>query len=204
VDTEEFQPGASAGDGVAFVGGLHWVPNLDALEWFAHEILPPLRAAHRGLPVTWIGSATTDQQRHYRDQFGIEVTGYVDDVRPLMRAAACHIVPLRAGGGTRLKILNSWAMGKPVVTTAVGCEGLEAIDGENVLIRDDSTRFAAAIVDVLKDSALARRVGRQARETVERHYSWDLIGRDVIDLYQEIAHVDAGYLAPAIATYDAG
>ena len=105
------------------------------------------------MPVTWIGRASPEQRADYRARYGIELTGYVDDVRPLLRDAACHIVPLRVGGGTRLKILNSWAMGKAVVSTSIGCEGLAAVDGDNILIRDEPADFAAAVL------ACARRPG---------------------------------------------
>src|SRR5207247_3432745 len=108
VDVAEFSPGAAGGRGVAYVGGLHWFPNVDALEYFAHDGLPHLRAARPDVPVRWIGSATAEQRLRYMERSGIDITGYVDDVRPAMREAACHVVPLRAGGGTRLKILNSW------------------------------------------------------------------------------------------------
>ena len=162
VDTHEFHPDETRGTGIAFVGGLPWFPNLDALEFFGNDILPHLRASDR-VPVVWIGSASPDQRKHYRDRFGIDVTGYLEDVRSLMRQAACHVVPLRAGGGTRLKILNSWAMGKPVVTTSIGCEGLAAVDGENALIRDDPKRFAEAVLAVLHDDALSRRLGARPR-----------------------------------------
>jgi glycosyltransferase involved in cell wall biosynthesis len=120
------------------------------------------------VPVRWIGRASSDEQRRYRDRFGVELTGYVEDVRPPMRQAACHIVPLRSGGGTRLKILNSWAMGKPVVSTSVGCEGLDAVDGENILIRDDPADFADAVRAVLENPSLRRRLSDGARETVAR------------------------------------
>src|SRR5205807_75841 len=129
----------------------------------------------------WIGSASAGQQRHYWERHGVELSGYVDDVRPLMQAAACHIVPLRAGGGTRLKILTSWAMGKPVVSTSLGCEGLAAVDGDNILIRDDPADFAGAILAVLGDPALRRRLGERGRATAEARYSWDVIGTDMID-----------------------
>jgi len=187
VDVEEFRPSATTGQGVAHMGGLTWFPNLDALEFFGRDILPHLRAADPHVPVRWVGSASATQQRQYGVEFGIEITGYVDDVRPFMRAAACHIVPLRAGGGTRVKILNSWAMGKPVVTTSIGCEGLEAVDGDNVLIRDDPKSFARAILDVLEDGALRRRLGRSGRATAERLYSWDRIGEGLIDTYLTLA-----------------
>src|SRR2546427_5341611 len=105
-----------------------------------------------------------------------------------MREAACHIVPLRAGGGTRLKILNSWAMGKAVVSTSVGCEGLAAEAGENILIRDDPTDFANAILAVLDDDELRRRLGERGRATVEQLYSWEVIGHDLIERYLRVAH----------------
>jgi len=187
VDTEEFQPSAARGHGVAHVGGLTWFPNLDALEFFGREILPHLRAVNPHVPVRWVGSASPAQQRRYGAEFGVEITGYVDDVRPFMHDAACHVVPLRAGGGTRVKILNSWAMGKPVVTTSIGCEGLEAVDGENVLIRDDPKAFAQAVLAVLDDDALRRRLGRAGRATAERLYSWDRIGEGLIDTYLTLA-----------------
>ena len=191
VDVDEFRPGAGAGRGAAYIGGLHWFPNADALDYFAADILPHVRAAHPTAPVTWIGSATDEHQRHYAARFGIDVSGYVDDVRPLMGGAACHIVPLRAGGGTRLKILNSWAMGKPVVSTTIGCEGLDAVDGQNILIRDDPKEFAAAMIAVLEDEALARRLGEAGRATAEQHYSWDVIGRGLIDTYLNVIHVNS-------------
>src|SRR5439155_14376938 len=77
-------------------------------------------------PVRWVGRASEEARRHYRARYGVELTGYVEDVRPYVRAAACYVVPLRVGGGTRLKILDAWAMGKAVVSTSIGCEGLVA------------------------------------------------------------------------------
>jgi glycosyltransferase involved in cell wall biosynthesis len=190
VDVDEFRPDAGAGRGAAYVGGLHWFPNADALDFFAAEILPHVRAARPEMPVAWIGSATAEQRRHYAGRFGIDVSGYVDDVRPFMREAACHIVPLRAGGGTRLKILNSWAMGKPVVSSSIGCEGLDAVDGRNILIRDDPKEFAKAMLAVLDDEALARRLGDAGRATAEQQYSWDVIGRGLIERYLDVTHVN--------------
>jgi polysaccharide biosynthesis protein PslH len=191
VDTEEFQPAGSTGNGVAFVGGLHWFPNLDALEFYGREILPHLRASGQQVSTRWIGSASIAEAQQYRRCFDIEVTGYVEDVRPFMRDAACHIVPLRAGGGTRVKILNSWAMGKPVVTTSIGCEGLAAVDGDNALIRDEPQEFAKAVLTVLGDRELARRLGDRGRETVERFYSWDVIGHDLVEAYRDAARVES-------------
>ncbi len=198
VDLEEFRPDGAPGAGVAYVGGTNTFPNLDALEFFCEQILPHLRTSSAAVPVRWIGRASAEEQRDYRARFGVELTGYVDDVKPLMRDAACHIAPLRVGGGTRLKILNSWAMAKPVVSTSIGCEGLDAVDGENILIRDDPREFANAIRAVLEDDSLRRRLGEAGRATVERLYSWDSVGRDLIETYRSIANAGSRDVPSAI------
>jgi glycosyltransferase involved in cell wall biosynthesis len=169
------------------VGGTSPFPNLDALVFFCEQVLPQIRAAFPAVRATWIGRATPAQQTYYRDRHNVELTGYVDDVRPLMHAAACHVVPLRAGGGTRVKILNSWAMGKAVISTSNGCEGLAAVDGGNILIRDDPAAFAGAVIAALQDPALRRRLGEEGRATVERLYSWDVISRDMLSAYAALS-----------------
>ena len=192
VDLEEFQPDGTEEVGMAFVGGTSPFPNLDALHFFCDQILPYVRRAAPDVPVRWIGRASVQQQRECRARHGIELTGYTDDVRPLMQGAACHIVPLRTGGGTRLKILNSWAMGKAVVSTSIGCEGLEARDDVNILVRDDPKDFADAILAVLGDHRLRRRLGEGGRGTAQRLYSWDVVGERMIDAYLRVATAPAG------------
>jgi glycosyltransferase involved in cell wall biosynthesis len=197
VDTDDYQPGyrvasrrdepaLAAAPTVAYVGGTAPFPNLDALEFFSEQILPHIRAAVPGASARWIGRASASQQQQYREQYGIELTGYVDDAKPLMQDAACHVVPLRMGGGTRLKILNAWALGKAVVSTSIGCEGLAAVDGENILIRDDPGAFAAATVTVLRDGELRRRLGEGGRATAEHRYSWDAIAPQMIRAYSAL------------------
>jgi glycosyltransferase involved in cell wall biosynthesis len=184
VDIDEFRPEPAQGDGLAYIGGTNWYPNLDALDHFCESILPHLRAAGVEIPVHWVGSASKEEQRRYADAFGVQLTGYVDDVRPFMRDTLCNIVPLRAGGGTRLKILNSWAMGKAIVSTSVGCEGLAARDGENILIRDDPRGFAEAILTLRSDESLRLKLEQGARKTAEQHYSWGVIGPAMIASYR--------------------
>ena len=203
VDTTEFQPGTVSGTGVAFSGGTSPFPNLDALNFFATDILPHLQADGQTVPVNWIGRASHEQRQEYAARYGIELSGYVDDVRPLLRDAACHVVPLRIGGGTRLKILNSWAMGKPVVSTSIGCDGLDAVDGENILVRDDPKEFARAVRAVLDDGELRRRLGERGRATAERLYSWEAIGRSMRETYLTIANQGARAWAWDGATIDA-
>ena len=187
VDIAAFRPDAGREEGIVFVGGLNWFPNRDALQYFCDAILPKVRAAGEPTPVRWLGGGASDEvRRHYRDRYAVELTGYVPDVRPYVRDAACYIVPLRVGGGTRLKILDAWAMGKAVVSTAVGCEGLAAEDGRNILIRDDPEAFAHAVRAVLQHGALRRRLGIEGRRTVERHYNWEGIGESMLPLYRSL------------------
>ena len=170
------------------------VPNLDALNFFCESILPHLRAAGAEIPIHWVGNASSEEQRRYADQFSVQLTGYVDDVRPFMRDTLCNIVPLRAGGGTRLKILNSWAMGKAIVSTSVGCEGLDARDGENILIRDDPREFAEAILSLRSDEPLRLKLEKGARKTAEEHYCWDVIGPSMVASYRDLlpGHLQRG------------
>jgi glycosyltransferase involved in cell wall biosynthesis len=176
VDTRLFQPSDASTSGIVFVGSYDWFPNRDAMAHFASEIMPFLRRDGTLPRVTWVGRAPSEVQRQYSDQHGIRLTGYVDDVRPYVLEAACYIVPIRTGGGTRLKILDAWAMGKAVVSTSVGCEGLEAVDGVNILIRDDPEEFAQAVRDVLSNPRLRDTLGKGARATAASVYEWDVIG----------------------------
>lgn len=186
VDTHTFRPATVRQAGIVFVGGYGWYPNRDALEYFADDILPLLRETSPELPVQWVGRAPEAVRREYRERHGVELTGYVDDIRPYVHGAACYVVPLRVGGGTRLKILDAWAMGKAVVSTSIGCEGLQARDGENILIRDDPGKFAEAVQQVLKDEALRTRLGDGARRTAEEVYEWDVIGESMTAEYRAL------------------
>jgi glycosyltransferase involved in cell wall biosynthesis len=186
VDTEEFEPGESKREGIVYLGGTNWFPNLDALEYFCESMLPTLRKHDPGFAAQWIGACSPEQQKHFREAHSVTLTGYVPDIRPLARDAFCNIVPLRAGGGTRLKILTSWALGKPVVSTSVGCEGLDARDGENILIRDDPAEFVEAILVLKDDPELQDRIGGAARDTVVSTYSWRSLGPSLHRLYRDL------------------
>jgi polysaccharide biosynthesis protein PslH len=179
VDTTLFEPDSSAESGVVFVGGHGWLPNREAMGFFAEKITPLIRARGVTPSVTWVGRAPEAVREAYARDYGFRLTGYVEDIRPFVNGAACFVVPLLTGGGTRLKILDAWAMGKAVVSTSVGCEGLAARDGENILIRDDPAAFADAVVAVLQDEDLRRRLGAGARVTATTVYDWEVIGRSL-------------------------
>ncbi len=177
VDLEYFQPDwGSDVSGLVFVGGATWLPNRDALDFFCEEILPLVRKSKPDVAVTWVGRATDADRRTYREAHRVELTGYVDDVRPYLRQAACAVIPIRIGSGTRVKILDAWAMGKAVVSTTIGAEGLAATHGEQLLLADSPLEFADAVVGVLEDPARRNKMGRSGRAFVEKHYSWEAIG----------------------------
>ncbi len=198
VDTEYFTPSRNgAGTGCVFVGGTTWFPNRDGLEWFAADILPQMRSAGVEAPVEWVGRVTDAERTEFAALPGFSFTGYVDDIRPHVRAAACFIAPLRVGGGTRLKILDAWAMGMPVIATSVACEGLDAVPGENILVADDVAGFVREVSRVLADPALGARLGAAGRTTVEHAYSWNVLGTKLRGLYHDVLARRAPARAPA-------
>jgi glycosyltransferase involved in cell wall biosynthesis len=188
VDTDAFRPAETLPEAerVVFLGGYSWYPNRDGMEFFAAEVLPLIRERRPGAEIRWVGKAPDDVRSSYRERWGIDMVGYVDDIRPYVHEAACSIVPLRFGGGTRLKILDAWAMGKAVVSTTIGCEGLDTRDGENILVADSARDFADAVVRCLEDPALCARLGAAARATAEETYSWDVIGASLVEDYRRL------------------
>ncbi len=177
VDTRLFDPTlfSARRTGCTFVGGTNWYPNKDALEWYASEIAPLIGGAGQRHPTRWVGHCTQKERAEYDGQNGITMVGFVGDVRTEFATSGCFVVPLRVGGGTRLKVLEAWAMGTPVVSTSVGCEGLSTRNGVNILIADTPSDFAAAVGQVLSDRALAARLGQAGRDTAVHEYSWDAL-----------------------------
>jgi len=197
VDVSAFRPAPGREEGLVFVGGANWFPNSDALEYFCREILPHIRRRlGERVPVRWVGRCTDGDVAHYRDRYGVELTGYVDDVRPFVRDAACYIAPLRVGGGTRLKILDAWAMGKAVVSTSVGSEGLHVANRTNILTCDRPEEFAEGVMTVLTDKDLRTRLGQNARATAERYYSWEVISGPMLRAYEQVLQA-SGARVPA-------
>ncbi|TMQ13399.1 MAG: glycosyltransferase [Deltaproteobacteria bacterium] len=187
-DTEYFQPngvGSVAGR-VAFVGPTYSHPNRDAVEFLLQEIWPKLRAADPSATLHLIGRNTPEDRARYAAEPGVSALGYVPDIRPALAQARCCVVPIRVGGGTRLKILDAWAMGKAVVSTPIGCEGLDAVDGENILIRDAPDAIADALLEVLRDSRLRAHLERNGRRTATETYSWPAVGERIRSAYGEL------------------
>ena len=184
-DTEYFRPnGAGSVTGrVAFVGPTYSHPNRDAVEFLLREIWPRVRAADRSTTLQLIGRNTPQDQARYAAEPGVSALGYLPDIRPPLAEARCCVVPIRIGGGTRLKILDAWAMGKAVVSTSVGCEGLDAVEGENILIRDAPDAIAGAVLEVLRDARLRSHLERSGRRTATETYSWEAVGQRIRSAY---------------------
>lgn len=174
VDLEYFRPRESeASDlGIVFVGSMDWLPNQDAVEFFTQEVLPLIR---REVPATFViaGRNPPEAIRRLARSPGITVTGTVPDVRPFVSEAQVVVVPLRIGGGTRIKIFEALAMGKAVVSTSVGAEGLPVTPGRDILVGDDAAVFSAHVVRLLKDEDARRTLGVAGRTLVAQRFSWD-------------------------------
>jgi glycosyltransferase involved in cell wall biosynthesis len=187
VDTGFFQPSSpeSVVPGrVAFLGPTYMFPNRDAVEFFLAEAWPLVRQRCPESSFHLVGKNSAAEKTRFESHPGVTCNGHVQDIRPHFAEAAVSIVPIRVGGGTRLKILDSWSMGKAVISTSVGCEGLETVDGRNILIRDDPTEFAKAVIEVLRDKDLRDRLGGEARKTAEERYAWRAVGRKLVGLYR--------------------
>lgn len=187
VDVEYFHPREERAEGIVFVGGTTWFPNKDALEYFGSEILPSVRRELPEVRVRWVGRAQEEEKHAAWQDYGIEMTGFVDDVRPYVWGGKCVVVPIRVGGGTRVKILDAWAMGRPIVSTGIGCEGLDVEEGRDMEVRNDPEDFARAVVAVLRDEERARRLGAEGRRKAVERYSWDQIGRRMLETYDGVA-----------------
>ncbi len=159
---------------VTFLGGLHWPPNAEGVTWFATQVWPSIEAARPEATLTVIGKNPPAALLAPASR-RLEVTGYVEDPSPYLAETAVFVVPLHAGGGMRVKILDAWRWGLPVVATPIGAEGLAMRDGENGLLAATPQAFAEAVVRVLTEPELARRLARAGRATVEAEYDWQTV-----------------------------
>lgn len=189
VDTEKFQPLPQPSENISpsllFLGNMGYPPCVDAALYFCKEIFP-LVSHSIDTAEFWI--VGRDPRPEVMDLNGgqVHVTGRVDDVLPYYQKCPICVVPLRAGGGTRLKILEAMALGRPVVSTTIGCEGLDVIDGEHLLIADTPAEFAEKTVRLLHDHQLYQRLSVNGRLLVEQQYGWDGITEKLLGIYTDM------------------
>jgi glycosyltransferase involved in cell wall biosynthesis len=184
VDTEHFALAKENGVSLdlVFVGNMAYPPNRDGVLFFYRQVFPAVLSNCPEARLVVVGKNPAADILALRKDRSVVVTGYVDDVRPYLAGAAVVICPVRFGAGTRIKILEAMAVGRAVVSTAIGCEGLEVTAGEDIMIADDPGEMAAVIVDLLRDREKARRIGLKAAETVRRKYSDKIVGQQLENL----------------------
>ena len=178
VDADYFMargPAPHAAD-LVFIGSLDWAPNIDGIDWFQREVLPLILRRKPACSVAIVGRYPPRALRELAaHSSGVQVTGTVPDVRPWLWGSKVSIVPLRMGGGTRLKIFEAMAAGVPVVSTTIGAEGLDARDGDTIRIADGPEEFADACVALLDDEAERARLRGRALQMVTEQYSWERV-----------------------------
>lgn len=188
VDTEWFDPSALSLEPettrLVTTGDYGWRPTADGLEYFVREIYPHIRRELPDVKLSVVGRRPPDVVARMGD--GVEVLGRVEDVRPEILRGAVFIVPTRIGSGIRLKILEAMALRRPVVSTSIGCEGIEAIPEEHILVADDPRAFAAHVVRLVRDPALAGRLTDAAARLIRERYAWSSITEQLSALYQTI------------------
>jgi glycosyltransferase involved in cell wall biosynthesis len=181
VDLDYFAPadrGQEAAREIVFSGSMDWFPNEDAMLHFMDAILPRVRAVVPDVTVTIVGRNPSEKLRAAAEQARVKVTGTVPDVRPHVHRAAVYIVPLRIGGGTRLKIYEALAMGKAVVSTHIGAEGLPLEEGKHIVRADAPEDFARAVLELLEDPARRAALGDTGRALMEQRFSWAQVARE--------------------------
>jgi polysaccharide biosynthesis protein PslH len=189
VDLNEFVPGTRAHQpgSLLFLGSLDWYPNLDALDYFLKDIMPLVRLSLPRVNLQVVGKGpASGLHKRLAKYGGVEFVGEVADVRPFLAQAAVVVVPLRIGGGSRIKILESLAMGKPVVTTSIGAEGLAVLDGIHVSLADAPAEFADRTVELLTSLQRRRQFGEAGRRLVVERYSWDRAAEALDSAWHEV------------------
>jgi len=188
VDLEAYRPdfpplAGLAHPSLAFTGKMDFRPNIDAVLWFAHEVLPRLWERVPEAHLYIVGQSPSPRLDALRAEPRITITGRVADVRPYIAGADIYVVPLRVGGGTRLKVLEAMAMGKALVSTSLGVEGLRVTAGQDVVLADTPDAFAEAVTMLLANPSRRRALGQAARAFVERGYGWEHIGPQLEAVY---------------------
>lgn len=172
---------------ILHIGTMYWPPNIDGVLWFAHEVYPLIRQQRPDVCFDIVGARPPQEIVVLNgDRTGINVTSYVADPTPYLQRAALMVVPLRAGGGMRVKILNAMAQGIPIVSTTLGCEGIEVVPGESILVADEPADFADAVLRLLKDTEFAAKLAADGRRLVEEKYDYRRACTPLDEVYAKV------------------
>jgi polysaccharide biosynthesis protein PslH len=171
---------------LVFVGNFKHAPNLRGIMWFLKYAWPKIRTRYSRARLYIVGANPSPGLQEFDGQDGVTVTGWVEDVRPFMRRASVFVAPIFDGAGLRTKVLEAWAMERPVVGTRLAFEGLTSTDGTVCLMAEDADAFATRTCDLLENAALTRRMGVQARQLVLSSFSWEAFGEFYERMYTQI------------------
>lgn len=174
-----------------FCGAMDYSPNIDGIGWYFNTVDPEVRAKLPWRRVNIVGKSPTAAVQAHANLKGVTVTGEVPDVRPHYQSSMFQIVPLRIGGGTRLKIVESLSIGCPVISTTIGAQGLELRDGEHLLLADTPGEFARAALRLVADPTLRQRLRTAGRQQVLNLYGWPQLGARLHDFYESLVAVTA-------------
>jgi sugar transferase (PEP-CTERM/EpsH1 system associated) len=190
VDTEFFKPSTESEEcpSLVFVGDMFYGPNVEAIQFFHSQVFETLKKRFPGLKLFVVGKRPAEAVRLLARDPSIIVTGFVEDVRPYLARASVVIAPFVSGSGTKNKILEAMAMGKPVVTTSIGVRGINAIHGDQIYVADSPTVFADRVQELLDDEAKRKRMGDHAREYVEKSHSWARVAEELDHIFQRVQH----------------
>ncbi|NKQ35591.1 MAG: glycosyltransferase [Chloroflexi bacterium] len=176
IDADKLQPVQRQPDSlnVLALGSMHYPPNVDGIRWFVRDIFPLIQAEEPGVTLTIVGKSPPADLVHMAEQQpdSIEVTGFVPELQPYMERAALMVVPVRAGSGMRVRLLEAFARAMPTVTTTIGMEGIEAENGRHLLLADDLVTFAQETVRLLRDPALQQMLAENGRQLAVEKYDW--------------------------------
>ncbi len=189
VDPEQVSPVVHQDSGnptVLHLGTMFWPPNVHGVLWFAREVLPLIHQQVPEARFVVVGKNPPADVSALAADARVEVTGYVADPMPYLEAADAFVVPLHAGGGMRVKIVDGWLWGLPIVSTSIGAEGIACRDGDNIMLADDASAFAQATVRLLDNSELNRQMRSNGRTWVETHYAWQVVYERVDEVYAQL------------------
>jgi sugar transferase (PEP-CTERM/EpsH1 system associated) len=189
VDVDYFQPMAlpEIANSLVFTGSMDWLPNEDGIFYFVDAILPLIKRQCPEASLEVVGRSPSRRLKALAEREpGVRLTGWVEDIRPFLARGSICIVPLRIGGGTRLKIFEAMAMSKAVISTTVGAEGLPVQHGQNILLTDTAEDFAGSVISLLRNPDQRSRLGAAARTLVEENYSWLKVAQSFADSLQDV------------------
>lgn len=187
VDVRYFKPSKNDAPqtcSLVYAGGMNMFANRDAVLFFLNEIYPRIKLRVPSARFYAVGQDPPPELlRIARRNRDVVATGYVDDIRPYVNQSMLYVVPLRVGGGTRLKVLDAMALGKAIVSTTIGCEGLDVTPDKNIVVADDPASFVEKTVQLLKSPERCKQIGSEARRLVKSRYSWKIVGRELEAAY---------------------